>query len=422
MSAMRAEALELLCRESAQVARWCGFDRLTDSLHGAWMRQMIEGSDDMTILAHRGSYKTTCLTVVIATLLCVQPEKTILFLRKTDDDVAEVLRQVKTILQSDAFRYLTREIYGSPVAILRGTNGELITDCYASPRGAVQLLGQGIGGSLTGKHADIIFTDDIVNLQDRLSRAERQHTVSIYQELQNIRNPGGRIINTGTPWHLEDAISRMPNVQRFDCYATGLLTPQQIDNLRQSMEPSLFAANYELRHIAQEGALITTPPVFTDDETLLRDGIAHIDAAYQGEDYTAFTCGCFRGGRAYLYGRLWHTHVDEVLPEIAAECRRLLIGPIHCELNADKGYLARELKEMGLLVRSYTERTAKSFKIGTYLRKWWPRVTFLRGTDPRYLSQLLDYTPDASHDDAPDSAACILRLFDRQDRLAMRDF
>lgn len=421
MMGMRAEALELLCHESAQVARWCGFGRLTDALHGAWMRQMIGGEGDMTILAHRGSYKTTCLTVAIATLLCVQPEKTILFLRKTDDDVAEVLRQVKSILQSDAFRYLTREIYGSPVAIVRGTSGELITDCYASPRGAVQLLGQGIGGSLTGKHADIIFTDDIVNLQDRLSRAERQHTVSIYQELQNIRNPGGRIINTGTPWHREDAISRMPGVQRFDCYQTGLLTPQQIDALRQSMEPSLFAANYELRHIAQEGALITTPPVFTEDETLLHDGIAHIDAAYQGEDYTALTCGCLRGGRAYLYGRLWHTHVDQVLPEIAEECRRLLIGPIHCELNADKGYLARELKEMGLLVRSYSERTAKSFKISTYLRKWWPRVTFLRGTDPHYLSQLLDYTPESTHDDAPDSAACILRLFDRQDRLAPRE-
>ena len=38
----------------AQVGRWCGFDRLTDELHGKWMRDMITGADDMTLLAHRG--------------------------------------------------------------------------------------------------------------------------------------------------------------------------------------------------------------------------------------------------------------------------------------------------------------------------------------------------------------------------------
>lgn len=100
MSERKAEALELLLGHSAQVGRWCGFTRLTDELHGTWMRQMICGTEDLTILAHRGSCKTTCLTIAIATLLCVQPEKTLLFLRKTDDDVAEVLRQVKSLLLS----------------------------------------------------------------------------------------------------------------------------------------------------------------------------------------------------------------------------------------------------------------------------------------------------------------------------------
>lgn len=45
----------------------------------------------------------------------------------------------------------------------------------------------GVNGSLTGKHYDVIFTDDIVNLKDRTSRAEREHTKSVYMELQNIR-------------------------------------------------------------------------------------------------------------------------------------------------------------------------------------------------------------------------------------------
>lgn len=414
MTGLEAEALKLLTQQPAQIGRWCGFTRLTDELHGSWMRQMIGGQQDMTILAHRGSCKTTCLTIAIAALLCVQPDKTLLFLRKTDSDVTEVIRQVKGLLMTEAMQTLTEALYGSPVQVIRSTASELTTDCYASPRGAVQLLGQGIGGSLTGKHADIIFTDDIVNLQDRLSSAEREYTRGIYQELQNIRNPGGRLINTGTPWHPDDAISLMPGVQRFDCYTTGLLTNEQIDALRSAMAPSLFAANYELRHIASEGALLTTPPCFFEDVALLRDGFAHVDAAYGGSDFTAFTAGKRVGDELLLYGRLWRAHVDAVLPQIQQLCDKLMVSPIYCETNGDKGYLTREMRTRGMLVRPYAEHMAKGIKIATYLRKYWPVIRFHRDTDAAYIRQLMDYTDAADHDDAPDSAACLLRLMERR--------
>ena len=412
---MRAEALELLLKHPAQVGRWCGFSRLTDELHGEWMRQMLTGTGDMTILAHRGSYKTTCVSVVLATLLCVEPEKNILFLRKTDRDVGEMLRQVKGVLCCDAMRTLTAELYGTPVVPLRSSGFALTASCYASPRGAVQLLGHGIGGSLTGKHADFIFTDDIVNQQDRVSAAMREKTRRIYQELQNIRNPGGRIINIGTPWHPEDAISLMPVPQVWDCYHTGLLTQEELDNRRAAMEPSLFAANYELRHLASEDALIRTPPTFTEDASLLRDGFAHVDAAYGGGDFTAFTAGKLHDGQVILYGRLWPGHADQVLPVIVSLCRQLMVSPIWCETNGDKGYLARELRRQGLSVRPYAEHTPKAVKISTYLHKWWPRTVFLRSTDQSYLEQILSWSELAPHDDAPDSAACMLRLLDRKD-------
>ena len=158
---------------------------------------------------------------------------------------------------------------------------------------------------MTGKHADIILTDDIVNLQDRISAVERKRICGVYQELQNIRNPGGRILNTGTPWHPDDAFRLMPPPEKYDCYQTGLLTKDAIAKLRAAMSPTLFAANYELRHIATDGGLFEAHPPETEDPLLLRDGIAHLDASYGGEDFTALTCGCIRGGRAYLYGRIW---------------------------------------------------------------------------------------------------------------------
>lgn len=402
----------------AQVGRWCGFDRLTDELHGKWMRDMITGADDMTLLAHRGSYKTTCLSVALSILTATEPARNLIFMRKSEDAVKEIIGQVRKIILSEPYRYLTAKAFGEeygPVMLRSASSTAITTDVYATAKGAAQLLGIGTSGAITGKHADVVVTDDIVTIDDRVSKAERDRIVRVYQELQNIRNPGGRIINTGTPWHPEDAIAKcMPNVQRYDCYTTGLLTPDKLAELRRSMSPSLFAANYELQHIAAENALFTTAPGETDDEAYLWDGIAHVDAAYEGEDYTALTCGRMIGGTVYLYGRLWRAHVDTVMDAILTDCDRLRCAPIHCETNGDKGYLAREMRTRGAAVRPYAEKMNKYLKISTFLRKWWGSVVFVRGTDPAYIAQIMDYNDQAEHDDAPDSAACICRILDRR--------
>lgn len=410
----RAALLELT-EHPAEVGRWCGFKLLRDDLHGEWLDRIINGRGDMTLMAHRGSYKTTCLTIALAVMMICHPWQTIIFLRKADDDVVEVIKQTASILRGPVMRHLTAEIYGRPVEIVRANATEITTSAYASPRGSAQLLGIGTGGSITGKHADIVITDDIVNVKDRASRAERERIRSIYMELQNIRNPGGRIINTGTPWHKDDAFAIMPEPIKYDCYQTGLLSADQLETLRRSMSPSLFAANYELRHIASEDALFSTPPRFQQDAALLRDGIAHIDAAYGGEDFTALTCGRRVGGTLYLYGRLWHGHVDACLDAIMAECDRLRCGPVYCETNGDKGYLARELRRRGMATRPYQEKQNKYLKISTFLRKWWGNIVFLDGTDKDYIAQIMDYTDHAEHDDAPDSAACVCRILDRRE-------
>lgn len=404
-----------LLEHPAELGRELGYKDLTDELHGAWMNQMMWADDDMTLLAHRGSYKTSCLTLAIAELLMLERNSNIIFLRKTDNDISEVVTQVQKILKHPLMQEIYLALTGQPLSLLTETKSEITTSAYGAPRGAAQLLGIGIGGSLTGKHADIIITDDIVNLQDRLSRAEREKTRGIYQELQNVKNRGGRIINTGTPWHPEDAISMMPNVQRFDCYQTGLISAEKLEALRQSMTPSLFAANYELRHIAQEGALFKEQPKRTDNINVLRDGIAHIDASYGGEDYTAFTCGRRIGDTIYLYGKLRRGHVDTHLNAFIAECDRLMCAPLYCETNADKGYLAKELRNRDMECRPYPEKMNKYLKISAYLRKWWNNIVFVEGTDEDYIRQILDYTESAAHDDAPDSAACICRILDRSE-------
>ena len=397
-------------RHPAALGRQLGFSRLRDDLHGRWIAWMVSGTEDGTLQAHRGSYKTTCLEVALPLLMIKNPAANIIFMRKTDADVGEVMTAVDRILRHPLFRQIFETLTGAELQVLKSTSTEITTSAYNAPKGSAQLMGVGIGGSLTGKHADLIITDDIVNLKDRVSRAERERTRAIYQELQNIRNPGGRIFNTGTPWHRDDAFALMPPPLRFDWRKTGMLPPEKITALRQSMAPSLFAANYELRHIAVENALFVTERPFTEDKECLRDGKAHVDAAYGGEDYTAFTAGRRKGGKLYLYGRLWQRHVSECLPAILQEADRLLCGKIFCEDNADKGYLQREIRARGGRAVVYHESMNKHLKISTFLKKEWENIVFLEGTDPEYIQQIMDYTEDAEHDDAPDSAACICRL------------
>ena len=399
-------------------AHECGYKKLT-TFHNSWIREMAFGKGDVTLLGHRGSYKTTCVTFAFALLCILKPNSRVMFLRKTESDVAEVMQSVATLLNNPVFQGLTATLYGTPLVVTKATYNAVSTNLAGGASGAAQLTGYGIGGSLTGKHADLVFTDDIVNLRDRLSASERKQTKMVYQELQNVRNRGGRIVSTGTPWHKEDCFSLMPNIKRFDCYSTGLISPEEIQTLRNSMSASLFAANYELKHIADEDALFTDAQ-FIADADLLRDGIAHVDAGFGGKDGTALTCISRVRGNYYAYIRLWQRSVDEVLDEIISTCRRLKVGTIHCEKNADKGYLAKSIRDKGYPAQTYHEKENKFIKISTYLKGAWGRVYFLDNPafplDTDALSQILDYTEHADHDDMPDSLASAIRKFEQQTR------
>ena len=406
-----AEIIGYYIAHPEELGRQVGFRDLTP-LHGEWIREMINGEGDYTLQAHRGSYKSSCLAVAIAMLMILQPKRNIIFLRKTDSDVAEMLGMVGKILRQQIMGDIVSRYWHKPLMLLGESASHLSTNLWQSPMGAPQLLGLGIRSSITGKHSYYVITDDICNKDDRESRAERERTKKQYDELQNIRNKGGRIINLGTPWHKDDVFTKMPNIHQYDCYQTGLITKEQLDQLRQSMAPSLFAANYELKHIASEEAFFDTPPIFTDDPEELRNGISHIDAAYGGSDFTAFTCAKRTGDKIYMYGRIWHKHVEKVLDECLRDAERLKCWPLHCEENGDKGFLYKEIRRRGKWAKGYSENQNKVIKISTYLRKWWPNIIFLRGTDPEYIDQIMDYTEQAEHDDAPDSAACCCRYWD----------
>ena len=60
----REDYIRVLRDEPVRIAHMAGFDKL-GALHNEWLKKMLYGREDMTLLAHRLSYKTTAVSVAL---------------------------------------------------------------------------------------------------------------------------------------------------------------------------------------------------------------------------------------------------------------------------------------------------------------------------------------------------------------------
>lgn len=409
----RKQAVDLLWKEPYKFGHLVGFTRLTE-LHNKWIKNMLAvNAPDGTLQAHRGSYKTTCISIALAILAVLKSDKKVLFMRKTDNDIKEIMFQTSKILHSEYMQYLIQCIYGIDLKFTKDTSNEISTNLSNDVKGTAQITGRGTSGSITGKHYDLIFTDDIINIDDRYSNAERERTKRVYQELQNLRNVGGRIFNTGTPWHKDDCFLLMPEPDVYDCYTTGLLDETDIAELKESMTASLFSANYELRHIPADDVIFQNPQTGYDVH-LAENGITHVDSAYFGEDYTAMSIVMRHDGKFYVFGKCWRKHIEYCMAEIQMYHDKFKSKVLYNERNADKGYVVKEFRKLGIKTVGYDESQNKIFKITSVLKFAWKNVFFVEGTDDEYIQQICDYNELAEHDDCPDSLACAIREWNKK--------
>lgn len=85
-NARKSEILDYIMDYPADIGRIVGFTDFRE-LHNAWIKKMIDPPGDFTLQAHRGSYKTTCLSEAIALRMLLRPRENIIFMRKTGGDV-----------------------------------------------------------------------------------------------------------------------------------------------------------------------------------------------------------------------------------------------------------------------------------------------------------------------------------------------
>ena len=100
-------------------------------------------TDDQTLLAHRGSYKTTDLSLFLALHSVIRPNENVMFFRKTDDDVTEVVTQARKILKSGAMGQIVFNLYETDLKLLKENNSEIHTNLCTSTKGVSQVVGLG---------------------------------------------------------------------------------------------------------------------------------------------------------------------------------------------------------------------------------------------------------------------------------------
>lgn len=157
-----------------------------------------------------------------------------------------------------------------------------------------------------------------------------------------------------------------------------------------------------------------------EEEKNIFNGFSHTDKGFDGSDGTAFTIINKVGETYYVFGKLWQEkHVDDCLNEMSFFRQKYMSGMNYTEKNDDKGYMGRNFPNTS----TYQETQNKHFKIMTYLYPAWKNIKFIEGTDEAYIRQIQSYNEHAKHDDAPDSLASAIRLFETRTKVVgMRPF
>ena len=141
----RRQAVEFLRDKPVKYAHLLGFSKLV-GIHNEWIREMVIGKQDYTLEAHRGSFKTTCVSIAIAIIMILLPTRRILFMRKTDDDVKEIISQVRKILESPQTQVLVQAIYCISLKLVVSNATELSTNLVTDAKGSSQLVAITLGG------------------------------------------------------------------------------------------------------------------------------------------------------------------------------------------------------------------------------------------------------------------------------------
>lgn len=380
---------------------------------------MWDGGVNRALQAHRGSYKTTAMAVGVIRKMLFFPNDRGAIVRKTFTDAAEIVAMIGEMMDLPEIKALFQFAHGfKPKARVR-REGKLLYNFKQTKTPEVNVTAHGLDGSLTGHHYDWIWTDDIITLKDRVSKAERERSKEIIREIvTNIIDPGKPVMHSGTPWHKDDAWNvilfdsegnQILECPKYPVSKCGILSPEEREKKKKTTTPLLYALNYDLT-IENETDLLFQNPVYGTWDYHLGGVKAHLDSAFDGDHTCALTMMAKRKDKKYqAKGWIYTGNVKDWIPEIVRLCKLHRVQVLYNETNADKGFVADKIKEYGVHVETYPETQNKHIKISSYGYEAWFDTIWDDETDPEHMNQILDYRFGQEPDDGPDSYSSLCK-------------
>lgn len=380
-------------------------------LHSDWIKYIWKTNEHRSLQGHRGSYKTTAMTIVGPIWwLLFHPSDRIAICRKSYSDAADCVGAIRQAMLTTELQAVFYNIHKFVPDMVVKREGSLSFNFKRgiTPEGNIDAFG--IDTGIVGSHYDKIICDDIITIKDRLSKAEREKTISFIREVRtNIVDPGKPCSFIGTPWHTKDGWLDCPDPIKFPVNSTGILNKEQIEAKKKTTTPVLYASNYELVHQTDDQALFANME-YDHWQYDVKRVFGHLDAAFDGDHYNALTFMAERSnGDIQAVGFSYAGNVKNWYEFVYKMYKKYRCERMYNELNPDKGFTADALSILGIRMSTYTESQNKHNKISTFLYEYWSRIKWAPETDDEYAEQIVDYRKGQEPDDAPDSAGSLLR-------------
>lgn len=176
---------------------------------------MEEEAKYQLVIWPRGHQKSTILAYWCAWWIIKHPETSILYASATSDLTEKQINFIKNILTSE----VTKKYWPELLQAEEGKRElwrsmEFAVDHWKRREEVIRFptcKGTGVGGNITGFHADVVILDDLVVMENAETKTGREEVRRSYSLYNSILNPDGHIKAIGTRYHPEDLYNDLIN-------------------------------------------------------------------------------------------------------------------------------------------------------------------------------------------------------------------
>lgn len=317
-------------------------------------------------------------------------------------------------------------------------------------------MGAGVDGGFTGRRANVVIIDDVYkNFQSAMSEVTQETVWNWFRFVIRTRlAPGGVIIIVNTRAAKEDLSGRLLERNQsgkgaiWDHILFPALNPDgsvlfptlysqsEINDIRSDLGEDIFQTVYQQNPQINKKAKLLSDIRIIENPQSRNKKFAFLDPGGFGEgdntDYNALSIGYVvdphpdvvarkvgeSSGVETLratslqtvhisVGEIWESF-DETYDIVERLCKENNVSVLYIESNGAQSTLKKEFKRRGIIAEPVHNSTNKHLRITTNLKTNLRRVTFGHSCSKAYIDQVTGYSLSSKHDDAPDSAACLI--------------